>query len=375
MPRPAAADRGAAAARRPAGDAAGAAGLPGAGRRRRGMSCGLWLGPDFAAGGGRVLHILGLGIFFSCVAFAPARCSTRSAGRMSTARFALLQAVVFLPLAALLMLWSGSRARPSPGPSAAPTDCPASCCSRCDSIPPAREAARRLALPLLAGGSGWRCCCRMHGLPTPGGGRAAGADGLHRSPPSARSIRPSVASSAAWSAASARAAAASGGAAMMPLAINGRFLTQRVTGVQRFATEITAELDALAEGFACPAPGCCGRRAAALAVPHLPASSFGRLRGQAWEQLELPLAGRAAHPGEPRQYRAAARPAGDQVVVHPRRRRLRHAGELFAPPSAPGTARCTWPLPRLGAPAAHRLGLLPRPDRAPISARPGAASA
>ena len=39
---------------------------------------------------------------------------------------------------------------------------------------------------------------------------------------------------------------------MMPIAINGRFLTQGMTGVQRFAREITAAADRLAGNDAWP---------------------------------------------------------------------------------------------------------------------------
>ena len=53
------------------------------------------------------------------------------------------------------------------------------------------------------------------------------------------------------------------------LFVNGRFTTQAVTGVQRFAAEVTAHL-----------PG------AEVLAPS------GRLRGQAWEQLSLPGAAR-----------------------------------------------------------------------------------
>ncbi|NVN11084.1 glycosyltransferase family 4 protein [Nguyenibacter vanlangensis] len=73
----------------------------------------------------------------------------------------------------------------------------------------------------------------------------------------------------------------------MNLYINGRFLTQKISGVQRFAREISkrileisppglpAHILAPPGGVACPADG-------------LPARSCGRLRGQAWEQAELP---------------------------------------------------------------------------------------
>lgn len=82
---------------------------------------------------------------------------------------------------------------------------------------------------------------------------------------------------------------------MSPVAVNGRFLTQRVTGVQRFAAEVTGALDRMAAEGACPParllvpPG-----ADASAFRHLAVERFGRLRGQAWEQAELPArAGRS----------------------------------------------------------------------------------
>jgi glycosyltransferase involved in cell wall biosynthesis len=79
----------------------------------------------------------------------------------------------------------------------------------------------------------------------------------------------------------------------MPLAINGRFLAQRVTGVQRFATEICRELDALAGAYRLP-------DARLLRPAGGPPSPFRNLReeaspglrGQAWEQAELPLRAR-----------------------------------------------------------------------------------
>ncbi|MFC7539101.1 flippase [Siccirubricoccus deserti] len=67
----------------------------------------LWLGADFAAGGARVLQILGVGIFFSCVAFAPNALLDAIGRPDMTARFVLGQAVVFLPLAALLLPVAG----------------------------------------------------------------------------------------------------------------------------------------------------------------------------------------------------------------------------------------------------------------------------
>jgi glycosyltransferase involved in cell wall biosynthesis len=65
--------------------------------------------------------------------------------------------------------------------------------------------------------------------------------------------------------------------------VNGRFTTQSLSGVQRFATEVTLALQRLRAG---------GLR---LLVPPRPAASVmpgavqvGRFKGQAWEQSELP---------------------------------------------------------------------------------------
>ena len=78
--------------------------------------------------------------------------------------------------------------------------------------------------------------------------------------------------------------------------INGRFLTQRVTGVQRYARETLSCLDELlAEGqgeFArwvlLLPPG-----AEAPALSHIKVRQVGRLAGHLWEQIELPWHARA----------------------------------------------------------------------------------
>ncbi|WP_149535520.1 glycosyltransferase family 4 protein [Siccirubricoccus phaeus] len=75
------------------------------------------------------------------------------------------------------------------------------------------------------------------------------------------------------------------------LAINGRFLSQRMTGVQRFAHEVTAALDAMAAEGALPGAALLLPAGIASPFPHL-APIQGRLRGQAFEQLELPLLAR-----------------------------------------------------------------------------------
>ncbi len=83
-----------------------------------------------------------------------------------------------------------------------------------------------------------------------------------------------------------------------PLVLNGRFLTQGMTGVQRFATEIAHAADVLAGEGAWPA----GTRVlvpAGFADPspfrHLPLERTpGARTGQAWEQATLPRAARGA---------------------------------------------------------------------------------
>ncbi len=85
---------------------------------------------------------------------------------------------------------------------------------------------------------------------------------------------------------------------MTALVLNGRFLAQGLTGVQRFASEIAHAADALAAEGAWPAgmrvlapPGAAGTPGwRHLAVER----GAGRLRGQAWEQLVLPRAARGA---------------------------------------------------------------------------------
>ena len=81
------------------------------------------------------------------------------------------------------------------------------------------------------------------------------------------------------------------------VAVNGRFLAQRTSGVQRFAAEVTRALDGMAAeggGARPPARLLVPPGADASAFPHLSVERFGRLRGQAWEQSELPLRARGS---------------------------------------------------------------------------------
>jgi glycosyltransferase involved in cell wall biosynthesis len=80
--------------------------------------------------------------------------------------------------------------------------------------------------------------------------------------------------------------------------INGRFLTQPVTGVQRYAREIVGALDALAAEAHPLTRGLDLELVAPPGVKELPAlgairaRTAGRWRGHVWEQLELPRAAR-----------------------------------------------------------------------------------
>ena len=79
------------------------------------------------------------------------------------------------------------------------------------------------------------------------------------------------------------------------LYINGRFLSQTITGVQRFATEVVAGLDRLALSGGMPimqilAPA--GDPASVAPRPNyhcFPVRREGHLTGHAWEQTELPV--------------------------------------------------------------------------------------
>lgn len=104
---------------------------------------------------------------------------------------------------------------------------------------------------------------------------------------------------------------------MSGIAINGRFLTQGMTGVQRFATEIVLAADALAARGEWPAARVlhpAGARDAGLS--RLRAEAVGRRNGQAWEQLDLPRALRGdilVNLGNTAPVMAGARQA---VVIH-----------------------------------------------------------
>ncbi len=71
-------------------------------------------------------------------------------------------------------------------------------------------------------------------------------------------------------------------------AINGRFLTQSVTGVQRYAINIVYELNELLSEKNIVVPIFSPANAKNLALSHIPLSQAGVWRGHPWEQLMLP---------------------------------------------------------------------------------------
>jgi glycosyltransferase involved in cell wall biosynthesis len=81
-----------------------------------------------------------------------------------------------------------------------------------------------------------------------------------------------------------------------PVLFNGRFLAARQTGVQRAAGQMLQAIDALLQdtpparpwGVVAPAGASTPR------FSQLGSEGFGRLKGQLWEQLELPLRARGA---------------------------------------------------------------------------------
>lgn len=127
---------------------------------------GLWLGPDFAAGGGLVLRILGVGIYFSCLAFVPGALIDAIGRPDVTARFALLQAVVYLPLAALLLLWQGIEGAALAWTLRCFVDCLGKLWLATRLYPLARPAALRLVPALSVAGAGLALLPAM-GSPVP----------------------------------------------------------------------------------------------------------------------------------------------------------------------------------------------------------------
>jgi O-antigen/teichoic acid export membrane protein len=114
----------------------------------------LWLGQEFAANGAGVLRILGVGIFFSCAAFAPASLLDAVGRPDANALLSLAEAAVFLPLCAALLLLAGIEGAAAAWALRAAADCGAKLALAARLYPPAAGAARRLAAPLTGAGAG-----------------------------------------------------------------------------------------------------------------------------------------------------------------------------------------------------------------------------
>jgi O-antigen/teichoic acid export membrane protein len=114
----------------------------------------LWLGCEFAENGAGVLRILGVGIFFSCMAFAPTSLLDAVGRPDAVALLSLAEAAVFLPLCAALLLLAGIEGAAVAWALRAAVDCGAKLALAARLFPPAAGAARRLAPPLAGAGAG-----------------------------------------------------------------------------------------------------------------------------------------------------------------------------------------------------------------------------
>ncbi|MBW8269873.1 oligosaccharide flippase family protein [Caldovatus aquaticus] len=115
----------------------------------------LWLGAEFAAGGATVLRILGVGILFSCVGFAPGSLLDAIGRPDAAARFALAQAAVYLPAGALLLFAGcGIEGMALAWSARAAVECAGRLWLAARLYPPAAAAARGLLPGLAWGGAG-----------------------------------------------------------------------------------------------------------------------------------------------------------------------------------------------------------------------------
>lgn len=129
---------------------------------------------------------------------------------------------------------------------------------------------------------------------------------------------------------------------MTVLTINGRFLTQGLTGVQRFAKEVTGAIARTGTPIRLLAPHGTPDRLGEIPVEHV-----GTRTGQSWEQIDLP---RAANPAPLLSLgnTAPLRCGGKRVVVI-------HDAGVFDTPESYSPAFRAWyrtlhlSLPRLGA--------------------------
>lgn len=122
----------------------------------------------------------------------------------------------------------------------------------------------------------------------------------------------------------------------MKIAINGRFLSQRITGVQRYAHELLRHLDRELPALSPSADVEVLAPSNAIHIPeyrNLKVRRVGYLSGQLWEQLELPLYCRG---------RLLFTPCGGAPVAHSRHVITIHDGAEFAFPHAYSFAYRRW---------------------------------
>jgi glycosyltransferase involved in cell wall biosynthesis len=121
-----------------------------------------------------------------------------------------------------------------------------------------------------------------------------------------------------------------------PIAINGRFLTQAITGVQRYALEVIHALDNILTQEEIP------HQVEILAPPGTPMEqSFRSIRlrvvgwgsGQIWEQTSLPFFCRGS---------VLFTPTGGSPLLHRRNVFTLPDAGVFATPEAYSTAYCVW---------------------------------
>lgn len=125
----------------------------------------LWLGQAFAAGSAAVARILAVGILFNCLAFAPGSLIEAIGRPELLARFSLVQAVLFLPLSALLLLLVGIEGAAIAWALRAATDCAGRLLLAAHVYPAAAAALRPLALPIAIGGTGLLAAALLPMLP------------------------------------------------------------------------------------------------------------------------------------------------------------------------------------------------------------------
>ncbi len=134
----------------------------------------LWLGAEFAEGGAGVLRLLSIGIFFSCASFAPGAMLDAIGRPDVNAKWQLLQAALYLPIAAGLLLLAGIEGAALAWALRAALDCAGRLwlCARL--YPAAAETARGLGLPFAAAGVALVALLLVSGLAAQAAAAAAG---------------------------------------------------------------------------------------------------------------------------------------------------------------------------------------------------------